>query len=60
MVAISSVHLLQAFLQPEGQSETAMTWRVVIHVNFLIGAVLLGVLDQIGAHHSDAARDEKV
>lgn len=60
MVAISSIHLLQAFLQAEEQSETAMTWRVVVHVTFLIGAVLLGVLDRIGAHHGNAARDEKV
>jgi uncharacterized membrane protein YqhA len=37
-----------------------MMWRVVIHVTFLIGAVLLGVLDRIGAHHGNAARNEKV
>lgn len=60
MVAISSIHLLQAFLQAEAQSEAALTWRVVIHVTFLIGAVLLGVLDRIGSHHGNAENNERV
>lgn len=60
MVAISSFHLLQVFLQTEVQNETAIFWRVVIHIVFLIGAVLLGVLDRLGAHHGDAGKNEKV
>jgi uncharacterized protein (TIGR00645 family) len=60
MVAISSIHLLQIFLQVEHQDETAMFWRVMIHLVFLGGAVLLGVLDRLGAHHGDAGRNEKV
>jgi uncharacterized protein (TIGR00645 family) len=60
MVAISSIHLLQVFLQAEGYDDTTMLWRVVIHVVFLVGAVLLGVLDRIGGHHGQAERNEKV
>lgn len=60
MVAISSIHLLQVFLQAEGYDDATMFWRVVIHVVFLVGAVLLGVLDRIGAHHGRAERNEKV
>ncbi len=60
MVAISSIHLLQLFLQVEGQNETTMMWRVVIHVVFLIGAVMLSVLDRIGHHHGNTERNEKV
>lgn len=60
MVAISSIHLLQVFLQAEHQEDRTMLWRIVIHVVFLIGAVLLGVLDRIGGHHGGAERNEKV
>ena len=60
MVAISSIHLLQVFLQAEIQNETAVFWRVVIHVVFLVGAVLLGILDRLGAHHGDAGKNERV
>ncbi len=59
MVAISSIHLLQVFLQAEMQNETAVFWRVVIHVVFLVGAVLLGILDRLGAHHGDAGKNER-
>jgi uncharacterized protein (TIGR00645 family) len=60
MVAISSIHLLQLFLQANVQDETAVFWRVIIHIVFLVGAVLLGVLDRLGTHHGDAGRNEKV
>ncbi|MCW8088432.1 TIGR00645 family protein [Sabulicella glaciei] len=60
MVAISSIHLLQLFLQAETQNETAIFWRVVIHMVFLVGAVLLGILDRLGAHHGDAGKNERV
>jgi uncharacterized protein (TIGR00645 family) len=60
MVAISSIHLLQVFLRAEIENETTIFRRVVIHVVFLLGAVLLGVLDRLGAHHGDAGKNEKV
>ncbi|WP_270938868.1 YqhA family protein [Falsiroseomonas oryzae] len=60
MVAISSIHLLQIFLQADVEDEAAIFWRVTIHVVFLVGAVLLGVLDRLGLHHGDAGRNERV
>jgi uncharacterized protein (TIGR00645 family) len=50
MVAISSIHLLQVFLKLESYSQEGIVWRVTIHMVFLLGAVLLGVLDRIGRH----------
>jgi len=60
MVAISSIHLLQVFLQADHQDAQTIMWRVVIHVVFLFGAVLLGVLDRVSHHHGDAGRNERV
>lgn len=60
MVAISSIHLLQLFLQIEQQDRDAVFWRIVIHIVFLAGAILLGLLDRIGGHQGDTARNEKL
>jgi uncharacterized protein (TIGR00645 family) len=60
MVAISSIHLLQIFLRADDQDDRTILWRIVIHLVFLVGAVLLGVLDRIGAHHGEPERNEKV
>lgn len=48
LVAISSIHLLQVFLQVESYPEGAILWRVVIHAVFVMGALLLGLQDWIG------------
>jgi uncharacterized protein (TIGR00645 family) len=48
IVAISSIHLLQVFLKVDSYSEHAVFWQVVIHMVFVVGAVLLGLQDWIG------------
>lgn len=48
IVAISSIHLLQVFLKVETYPEHAVFWQVIIHMVFVVGAVLLGVQDWIG------------
>jgi uncharacterized protein (TIGR00645 family) len=47
IIAISSIHLLQVFLKVDEYEDQHVMWRVVIHVVFIVGAVLLGVLDRI-------------
>ncbi len=47
IIAISSIHLLQVFLRVDEYGSEGVMWRVVIHVVFLLGAVLLGVLDRL-------------
>jgi uncharacterized protein (TIGR00645 family) len=53
IVAISSIHLLRAFMQTpervsEGRENTLM-WYVLIHLTFVVSAVMMGVLDRITA-----------
>jgi uncharacterized protein (TIGR00645 family) len=50
IVAISSVHLLQTFLNTTSYSNDEVYWKVVIHVVFIGSAVFLGVLDRITAY----------
>jgi uncharacterized protein (TIGR00645 family) len=56
MVAISSIHLLQVFLRIGNHPAEQVMWQVVIYLVFLVGAVMLGVLDRIGNHAAAAAQ----
>jgi uncharacterized protein (TIGR00645 family) len=56
IVAISSIHLLRAFMNVEGGtmeggeqgvSQPALMWYVIIHLTFVVSAVMMGVLDRI-------------
>jgi len=47
IVAISSIHLLQVFLNTGSYTTEDILWKVVIHVVFIASALFLGVLDRI-------------
>ena len=52
IVAISSIHLLRIFMQVGDKEESTYTneqimWYVILHMTFVVSAVLLGVLDKI-------------
>lgn len=49
IVAISSIHLLQLFLEVDRQTDRDLWWAVAIHGMFVVGAVALGVLDRLEA-----------
>jgi uncharacterized protein (TIGR00645 family) len=48
IVAISSIHLLQVFMKIDSYREGTVLWLMVIHVVFIIGAVLLSLVDAYG------------
>lgn len=47
IVAISSIHLLRKFMEVEDTGETQLMWYVIIHMTFVLSALLMGVLDRI-------------
>ena len=47
IVAISSIHLLRKFMEVEETDNTNLMWYVVIHMTFVLSALLMGVLDRI-------------
>lgn len=47
IVAISSIHLLKIFMEVPRLEETHIQWYVILHLTFVISAVLLAVLDKI-------------
>jgi uncharacterized protein (TIGR00645 family) len=47
IVAISSIHLLRVFMDAEAIENDKIMWFVILHLTFVISAVLLGVLDRM-------------
>lgn len=47
IVAISSIHLLQAFLNVQSLTNDDLMWLVIIHLTFVVSALLLAFLDKM-------------
>lgn len=55
IVAISSIHLLRIFMNAGDTPNDKILWYVVLHLTFVVSAVLLGVLDRIAfSTHRDS------
>jgi len=54
IVAISSIHLLRAFMNLQQIPNDKLMWYVIIHLTFVCSALLLGYLDRMAfAAHRD-------
>lgn len=47
IVAISSIHLLQIFLNLQNYTATQMLWGTLMHLTFVASALILAVLDKL-------------
>jgi uncharacterized protein (TIGR00645 family) len=47
IVAISSIHLLRIFMKAVDTPNDKIMWFVILHLTFVVSAVLLGVLDRM-------------
>jgi uncharacterized protein (TIGR00645 family) len=47
IVAISSIHLLRVFMDAREVPNDKIMWYVILHLTFVVSAVLLGVLDRM-------------
>ena len=46
IVGISSIHLLQTFINAANTSSDTMLWQTVIHLTFVVSAVALAAIDR--------------
>ncbi len=54
IVAISSIHLLQIFMETDQIANDKLQWYVIIHMTFVVSALLLAILDKIAfANHRE-------
>jgi uncharacterized protein (TIGR00645 family) len=49
IVAISSIHLLQVFLNSSTYSNTQLMWVTLMHLAFVISALILAYIDKLSA-----------
>lgn len=52
IVAISSIHLLQVFLNSAEFSNEKIMWMTIMHLAFVVSAVALGLLDSLWSKKS--------
>jgi uncharacterized protein (TIGR00645 family) len=50
IVAISSIHLLKAFMNAPHIANDKLVLYVVIHLTFVVSAMMMGILDRITKH----------
>jgi len=49
IVAISSIHLLQVFLNNANYSTSQLMWLTIMHMTFVLSALLLACIDRLSA-----------
>lgn len=54
IVAISSVHLLKAFMNVNDTPNDKLFWLVAIHLTFVVSALLMAVIERYLLHHGQA------
>ena len=47
IVAISSIHLLRAFMNAEKTDDDKLMWYVIIHMSFVLSALLMAVMERV-------------
>ena len=47
LIGISSIHLLQTFINAANKSETVMMWQVIIHLTFVASALVMAWTDRL-------------
>jgi uncharacterized protein (TIGR00645 family) len=52
IVAISSIHLLRVFLNVEKIPDNKIMWLVIMHLTFVVSALLVGFLDKLSSKHA--------
>jgi len=52
IVAISSIHLLKAFMEAQQISNDKLMWYVIIHLTFVLSALGMAVVDKMNQYHS--------
>lgn len=50
IVAISSIHLLKIFMDVVNVDNTKLMWYVIIHMTFVVSALLMGYMDKLTKH----------
>lgn len=50
LISISSIHLLKTFINPDQHTFHTVLWQVIIHVAFLLSALIMAYVDKLTTH----------
>lgn len=50
IVSISSIHLLRVFMEVKNTSDDKIMWYVIIHMTFVISALIMAYIDNMHRH----------
>lgn len=50
LISISSIHLLKSFINPDQHTTHAIMWQVLIHLSFLLSALIMAWVDRLTTH----------
>ena len=50
LISISSIHLLKTFIDADKRDAQAIAWQVIIHVAFLVSALVMAWVDRLTTH----------
>lgn len=59
LITISAVRLLQSFMEPSKSTDQQMFWQVIIHLVFLLSALMLAYLDKLSTHTGEETADKE-
>jgi len=52
LISISSIHLLETFINIDQQSDHSVMWQVLIHLAFILSAMSMAIIDRLSSHHA--------
>jgi uncharacterized protein (TIGR00645 family) len=58
LIGISSIHLLKTFINAEQMRAQTMMWQVLIHVTFVLSALVLAWIDRLTRYNGNKAETE--
>jgi uncharacterized protein (TIGR00645 family) len=56
LIGISSIHLLQTFIEADRLTDRRMMWQVIIHLTFVVSAFMLAWTDRVATASADQLR----
>ena len=59
LIGISSIHLLQTFIEAERLTDRKMMWQVIIHLTFVLSAFMLAWTDKVASASAIALRESE-
>ncbi|HVF70401.1 MAG TPA: TIGR00645 family protein [Chthoniobacterales bacterium] len=57
LIGISSIHLLQTFIEADRLTDRRMMWQVIIHMTFVVSAFMLAWTDRVASKSAVALRE---